>query len=131
MVWPEDERLLRAKLILEEAVETVGALGFPCRAKIGEDAVEALAMYYTQGDLNVEEAIDGMCDLIYVAIGAGVQFGVDLDPHFDAVQTANLAKIGGPVAPDGKRLKPEGWRPPNHGPILEAQRSTESEATWP
>lgn len=81
---------LRAELIREEAKETVSA-------------IEA-------GDL--VEAIDGLCDLLYVIYGAAAEFGVDLEPFFDEVHRSNMAKVGGPVRADGKRLKPEGWEPP-------------------
>lgn len=57
--------------------------------------------------------IDALCDLLYVTLGAGVQLGVDLEPFFGAVHTANLKKVGGTVRGDGKQLKPDGWTPPD------------------
>lgn len=90
---------LRISLIEEEARETAEAL----RA----------------GDML--EAVDGLADLIYVAIGAAVELGVNLEAVWDEVQRANMAKVGGPVRADGKRLKPEGWTAPNHAPALLAQ----------
>ena len=29
-----------------------------------------------------------------------------------------MAKVGGPIREDGKRLKPEGWEPPNITKVL-------------
>jgi predicted HAD superfamily Cof-like phosphohydrolase len=89
---------LRAELIREEAWETV-------------DAIEA-------GDLI--GAIDGMCDLLYVVYGAALEFGVDLEPFWQEVHRTNMAKAGGPVRADGKRLKPPGWTPPDIAGVLAA-----------
>ncbi|HEX5466473.1 MAG TPA: hypothetical protein VFW92_07330 [Candidatus Limnocylindrales bacterium] len=48
--------------------------------------------------------------------------GLRIGPFFDAVQTANMAKVGGPVRADGKRLKPPGWRPADLDGVLARQR---------
>ncbi len=87
---------LRARLIEEEALETVTAIRL--------------------GDL--VEAVDGLCDLLCVAYGAALEFGVDLRPFWDEVHRTNMAKQGGPVREDGKRLKPEGWTPPDIAGLL-------------
>lgn len=89
---------LRAELIREEAQETV-------------DAILA-------GDLIGD--IDGMCDLLCVTYGTAAEFGIDLAPFWDEVHRSNMAKVGGPVREDGKRLKPEGWTPPDIAGVLEA-----------
>lgn len=59
-----------------------------------------------------------LCDVIYVACGAAVAFGIDLAPVWDEVHRSNMAKVGGPVRKDGKRLKPEGWVPPDVAGVL-------------
>jgi predicted HAD superfamily Cof-like phosphohydrolase len=87
---------LRASLIEEEARETV-------------EAIRA-------GDLL--GAIDGMCDVLCVIYGTAAEFGVDLAPFWDEVHRTNMAKAGGPVREDGKRLKPEGWQPPDLSRVL-------------
>lgn len=87
---------LRADLILEEAVETFRALH--------------------RNDL--AGAIDGLCDLIVVALGTACEMGVDLDPFWQEVHRTNMEKAGGPVREDGKRLKPEGWQPPDIAGLL-------------
>ena len=56
--------------------------------------------------------VDALCDLLYVVYGAACQLGVDLEPFFAEVHRTNLAKQGGPLRTDGKRLKPPGWQPP-------------------
>lgn len=93
---------LRVNLIREEAKETC-------------DMIEA-------GDL--AGAVDGICDLLYVAIGAAVEFGIDLEPFFDEVHRTNMLKEGGATREDGKLLKPPGWQPPKIAEELERQRRT-------
>lgn len=91
---------LRASLIEEEAEETVWAI--------------------RNGDLI--GAIDGMCDLLCVVYGTACEFGIDLAPFWDEVHRSNMAKFGGPLHPDGKRLKPAGWSPPDIAGVLEGVR---------
>jgi predicted HAD superfamily Cof-like phosphohydrolase len=70
---------------------------------------------------DLPDAVDAICDLIYVAVGAAVAFGVDLEPHFRAVHESNMRKVGGGKRDDGKLLKPAGWSPPDISGILKAQ----------
>ena len=67
------------------------------------------------------EAIDALCDLLYVIYGAALEWGVDLEPFLQEVHRTNMNKVGGPTRADGKRLKPEGWQPPNIAGILRDQ----------
>lgn len=87
---------LRAELIREEAKETVDAI--------------------LHGDL--VEAIDGMCDVLAVIYGTAAEFGINLAPFWDEVHRTNMAKAGGPVREDGKRLKPPGWTRPDIAGVL-------------
>lgn len=59
------------------------------------------------------EAIDAVVDSIVVLLNTTNAMGIDLEPFWDEVQRANLAKAGGPTREDGKKLKPEGWKPPD------------------
>lgn len=90
---------LRASLIEEESLETIAAL--------------------RNNDLL--GTIDGLCDLLYVTYGTAVSMGLDLEPFFDEVHRSNMTKIGGPIRPDGKRLKPPGWDPPDLAKVLARQ----------
>jgi predicted HAD superfamily Cof-like phosphohydrolase len=92
---------LRVSLISEEARETCEAI--------------------MRGDL--VEAIDGMCDVIYVVMGTAVAFGIDLEPFFAEVHRTNMLKVGGATRADGKILKPEGWQPPRIAEMLASLRS--------
>lgn len=120
-----DYREVRAKLIMEEAVETCAALGFTVNASIDEEGIPGERVYrevqrfskrYTEP--NLIEAIDGLCDLLYVIFGAAVTMGIDLEPFYAEVHRANMTKGGGGVRADGKILKPAGWQPPDHENIL-------------
>lgn len=91
---------LRSALMREELDETIHAM--------------------SQGD--IPGVADGLVDLIYVAIGTAIAYGIDLRPVWDAVQAANMAKVGGPTRADGKVLKPEGWQPPDIEGVLARQR---------
>jgi predicted HAD superfamily Cof-like phosphohydrolase len=105
-------RTLRFKLILEEFLETAEAMGFWARLTPN---------YFVAHNFDVLEdnkqdlagISDGIVDSIVVLLGAAIAYGIDIQPIWDMVHTANLAKAGGPKRSDGKRLKPEGWTPPN------------------
>lgn len=66
------------------------------------------------------EAIDAIVDTIVVLHNTTNAMGIDLEPFWDEVQRANMAKAGGPTREDGKKLKPEGWEPPKMRALLEA-----------
>jgi len=90
---------LRARLIEEEARETVSAIR-------NHDMIGA---------------IDGMCDLLVVTYGTADEFGIYLPEFWAEVHSTNMAKAGGPIREDGKALKPEGWQPPNIEGVLQFQ----------
>lgn len=65
---------------------------------------------------------DACADLIYVILGRCVSYGIDLRRVWDEVHRSNMAKVGGPIREDGKRLKPPGWTPPDVGGVLSSQK---------
>lgn len=89
----------RLKLIAEELDEL--------RAAVANDDVVKIA--------------DGLGDLLYVVYGAGLAFGIDLEPVFAEIHRSNMTKVGGPVREDGKLLKPAWYEPPDLKRVLEAQ----------
>jgi predicted HAD superfamily Cof-like phosphohydrolase len=97
----EKDAELRISLIDEEAEEL-------CDAILHQDLVKIA---------------DGVGDLIYVAIGAALEFGIDMQPVWAAIQTTNMLKQGGAKRWDGKIMKPEGWQPPQIDQILSTQVS--------
>jgi predicted HAD superfamily Cof-like phosphohydrolase len=107
---------LRARLILEEAVETVVAM-------VGNNAVVDMlddhANYHRDRfwegiteSPDLVEAVDGLCDLLYVVFGAFDAFGIDAEPFFQLVHEANMTKANAPKDAHGKVCKPPGFVPP-------------------
>ncbi len=107
-------RLLRARLILEEALETVTALGVDVRLgghKVDYDTLQ----WRVQGDADLLGVVDGCADISVVTMGTLIAFGVKDEPVLEAVDHANLRKFG-PGAytrADGKWIKPPDWTPPD------------------
>ena len=112
---------LRAKLILEEAAETIVAL-------VGsEEAVNMLGLLFDavreahraqpRGP-EFFETIDGLTDLLVVTYGTAEDIGIDIEPFFDETHAANMRKLDGPVREDGKRMKPPGWVGPDHEKVM-------------
>lgn len=133
---PADTRKLRARLILEEALETCAALGVKVFVGKGEsiydiDGVDDVRLDVDphfhdcrsddELDRKLEAIVDGCCDTIYVATGTMAACGVPDLPHLAEVNRANNAKFPGGAAitdASGKFQKPEGWQPPRHVPIM-------------
>ena len=97
--------MFRARLLREELVEVLEVLH---HHDTYDGKTKAL------GKLAAE-----LCDLIYVTVGTAVALGIDLQPHWDAIQAANLTK-----EPNGtdKPTKPAGWQAPDHTALLRAQQ---------
>lgn len=97
----DDIRALRKKLLEEEFTEY----------NVGEDKNDLV------------EIADALADLIYIAYGTAVAYGIPLDKVFAEVHRSNMAKlVDGKVIrrDDGKVLKPAGWTPPDIKSILDA-----------
>lgn len=110
---------LRARLILEEAIETAcGLVGGYAALVMAEKLLAAIPAGLKP---SLVEAADGMCDTLYVVHGAAIEMGIDLAPFFDEVHRTNMAKEGGGNRADGKILKPAGWTKPRIAELLEAQ----------
>jgi predicted HAD superfamily Cof-like phosphohydrolase len=63
--------------------------------------------------VDLPELADALADLDYVVEGARLEFGINGAPIATEVHRANMAKLDGPVREDGKKQKPEGWKPPD------------------
>lgn len=117
----EQTRELRARLILEEALETIKGLGFSVAIKVDEDAwqdevVNIDDQSIGNGEIDFEpdfypdlvEIADGCADLSVVTIGTLIACGIEDGPLLEAVDNANLRKFG-PGSyrrDDGKWIKP-------------------------
>lgn len=97
-------RKMRLELIMEEAEE------------------------YREAEANDDfiEMADALADLVYVAYGAALEHGIDLDEVLQEVQRSNLSKLhhetGLPIyREDGKVLKGENFTPPDIETVLKQQ----------
>lgn len=92
-----EERILRAKLIMEEALETIEALGVDMWTE-DEDGnccgIEMGALSFTNiaGAFNLVDVIDGCCDLAIVTTGTLSACGVPDLPFQDLVNQSKLIK---------------------------------------
>jgi predicted HAD superfamily Cof-like phosphohydrolase len=114
-VPPEDSRLLGARLVSEEYEEMMEAVGVstdePCGC--GCDCHQPARIYRPA---SIENVVDAAADLFYVILGVVQRFGISEEQFYRVwaeVTRANMAKADGPRRADGKRLKPDGWTPPN------------------
>lgn len=58
-----------------------------------------------------------LADVIYVAVGFAVTFGLPLEEVWHRVHESNMSKNGG-FREDGKVLKGEGYKPPHLGDLF-------------
>lgn len=85
-------------------------------------------------DNDLTEIADAIADIIYVALGAAVEAGIDIEPVLEEVIRSNDTKIDWAnarpwkVKPSGKIAKDENYEPPLLGPILERQGHIPGEA---
>jgi predicted HAD superfamily Cof-like phosphohydrolase len=68
--------------------------------------------------------LDGLVDIVYVAIGAAYDLNLDFAGAWDNVQKANMAKVPASAENPSPRghakdvVKPKGWTPPNHDTLF-------------
>jgi predicted HAD superfamily Cof-like phosphohydrolase len=131
-VTPEEVRL-RAKLIMEEAIEIVEAMGAGALSvdSLRKEASLCVSTIMSGGrGYSLVDVAVGLADLDYVVEGARLVFGIDGGPIADIVHAANMWKVGGPRAANGKVLKPEGWNGPEEEIEKELRLQTDA-ATRP
>lgn len=121
---------LRASLILEEALETIEALGFGIYVKnysthsaleFKDITLKPITDKDNDEMSTLERIADGCADIIVVTTGCLSACGVADLPILEEVDKNNLKKFGpgGHIRPDGKWIKPLGHKPPNIRKILE------------
>lgn len=93
-------------------------------ARIREDlrvrliAEESEELLIALANRDFPKIADGIADLIYVCVGAALEYGIPLEKVWELVQQANMAKVDpgtGKVhrRADGKILKPHNWIAPD------------------
>lgn len=118
---PRDLIKFRIKFLLEELVEYASAVG----AVFEVDDQGRIGVGFTsdERDLTIDEvtAFDSLLDLVVVAMGTAHLHGYPWQSGWEAVQSANMAKVR--AKPDGSNskrasgwdiVKPEGWKPPDN-----------------
>jgi predicted HAD superfamily Cof-like phosphohydrolase len=123
-----EQAALRAKFIMEEALELINALGIDVHLPVcdepgpfdGDVIIDRLEFLHTR-DPDFVAAVDGLRDLEYQLHGAELVLGVceATDATFLEVHRSNMEKQH--VHYGDKALKPAGWKPPR---IAEALRKT-------
>jgi len=117
-VLPYDVAEFRRKFLAEELKEYVDAT---------YRAQQALAEEEPDGDyvqLQLEEMLDALCDLVYVAVGTAYYHGFNFREAWRRVQEKNMQKVRALRAEDSKRgvvydvVKPDGWTPPDHSDLV-------------
>jgi len=86
-------------------------------------AEEIRELSYAIANKDIVEAADAIADAVYVLLGTALSFGIPFDEVWKEVHRSNMDKAGGPVRADGKRLKPEGWKPPDVKGVLAQHNS--------
>lgn len=87
---------------------------------------EELAEFRNAGDAHdLVEIADALADLLYVVYGAGVTYGIDLEPIFREIHRSNMSKGDPEVVrrPDGKILKGTNYTPPEVARLVAEQRA--------
>lgn len=105
---PKDDVLrLRASLILEEALETIDALGCQVLLDRHIDVNKKNVSIVSVKEANLEEICDGIADISVVSIGTLSACGVSDQGLLKMVDENNLAKFGEghSFRADGKLIK--------------------------
>jgi predicted HAD superfamily Cof-like phosphohydrolase len=129
----EATRRFRAKIILEEALETIEGLGFYVTMKdqgtweqlVSIDQCEFSKEFPNKATLEPDliKIVDGCADVRVVTTGTLSACGVADEPVQEEVDESNLRKFGpgSYKREDGKWMKPPDFRPPDIEAVLAAQ----------
>lgn len=111
-----------AQLVSEEFFELMQEL-FPSQAFVLLElrcALYEIIAHHSHVTLSEDDGVPTLAriakeaaDLDYVVEQLRQEFGIRGGPIARLVHESNMAKAGGPIREDGKRLKPEGWVPPD------------------
>jgi phosphoribosyl-ATP pyrophosphohydrolase len=95
--------------VLASAPTPMGTVSL--RNKLLREETEELCKAQDEGEL--PHIAKEIADVIFVALGVAVTYGIDMQPVWGLVHASNMAKEGGHTRTDGKVLKPDGWQPPD------------------
>jgi predicted HAD superfamily Cof-like phosphohydrolase len=116
---------LHARLLLEEALEFCSAIGVridPIDDDYICDIDDIVLEFDPAQTIDDCKMIDALCDIKYVADGAAVTMGVDLEDLDKAVHASNMSKLAADGTPlkraDGKVIKSLEYKPPDIAGLL-------------
>ena len=112
----ESERILRAKLAIEEALELCAALGVSVSIS-STDITEANLSFEidTKRSFDMIEVADAAADIFWVSCGGVAALcGFNFAKVLEEVDRSNMSKfIDGYRRDDGKWIKGKSWTPPD------------------
>lgn len=126
-------RILRAKLMMEEVLETIAGLGVSVSVNANGSMAESntievgitngVCHFHDNGIVDMVEVADGCADVAVVTTGTLIAIGVADLALQAAVDKNNNDKFGPGHSWNeaGKLLKPPGHKPPDIASILKAQ----------
>lgn len=122
---------LRCKLLLEEVLEFCAAAGFCPWLSADVDAhgvdltIDRIALEPVPDTVDDVAMADALGDIKYVADGAAVCMGLDMEPVEIEIHRSNLSKLGADGKPivreDGKCLKGPNYSPPDIAAAINIQ----------
>lgn len=128
----KEQRMLRVKLLLEEVLEYANAAGIKVAIKDDYElnSIELFVEDFTLtegGVPNLVDMIDGLCDIVYVAVGGQLETGINPEPFDTEVCDSNDSKfIDGHRAENGKWIKGRSYRPVDLKSILKKQMESKN-----
>lgn len=120
---PDDRRILRAKLIMEEAIETVNAMGFGVYAEgsVAELTPKSFELVDDYKPDLVKTAKE-LSDLRYVVDGSNLEWGIPQEAVLMETHRSNMSKLdanGKPIyRKDGKVTKSAMYFDPSTAEVL-------------
>lgn len=134
-VPPIKDRILRVRLLMEEVLELAEASGVEInlRYKKFPISMDTLDFEHNLCDPDLEGIADALCDINYVNEGAGVTYGLDLEPFQSEVHRSNMSKFidGHRDEKTGKWIKGPSYSPADLEPILKNQMKGQENDTKP
>lgn len=121
------QAILRAKLQLEEVLELIRGLGVGVRLAEGQPSDTNISIagtdclsFAADGEVNLKEIIDGLCDDSVIAKGTASLLGIPLAPFEAPTDYNNLNKFkpGHYFREDGKLVKPADHPAPDLESVL-------------
>jgi len=119
----EDVRRLRAALILEEALETIDALGFTLLGPAGFAVDMTKVSFESNGNPDLIEIADGCADIVVVTLGTLSACGIADESVMIEVLDSNDSKFaeGSYINVIGKLIKSPHYKPARIDQVLASQ----------